>query len=155
MKKLTTEEFIEKARKVHGGKYDYSKVEYVNNSTKVCIVCSEHGDFWMRPKNHMRGDSCPICARKEVGVANSISHEEFIERVGVLYGGKYDYSKTNYERMHVKVCVICPIHGEFWVTPACIRCDFQVLAQRKICCVLVVWHKDKVRSSTAQPSQRL
>jgi len=118
MKKLTTEEFIEKARKVHGGKYDYSKVAYVNNSTKVCIVCPEHGEFWMRPKNHMRGDSCPTCARKEVGVANSISHEEFIERVGVLYEGKYDYSKTNYERMHVKVCVICPIHGEFWVTPA-------------------------------------
>lgn len=46
-KKLTTEQFIEKARLVHGDKYDYSKVEYINSDTKVCIVCPIHGEFWM------------------------------------------------------------------------------------------------------------
>ena len=45
-KKTTTEEFIERARKVHGDKYDYSKVEYINSRTKVCIICPEHGEFW-------------------------------------------------------------------------------------------------------------
>lgn len=45
-KKLTTEEFIEKARKIHGNKYDYSKVVYVNSQTKVCIICPIHGEFW-------------------------------------------------------------------------------------------------------------
>lgn len=45
MKKLTTEEFIERARKIHGNKYDYSKVNYVNAKTKVCIICPIHGEF--------------------------------------------------------------------------------------------------------------
>ena len=49
MKKLTTIDFIIRAKEVHGDKYDYSKVEYVNNKTKVCIICPEHGEFWQRP----------------------------------------------------------------------------------------------------------
>lgn len=56
-----TEEFIEKARKVHGDKYDYSKTEYVNNATKVCIICQAHGEFWQRPNDHLAGKGCPIC----------------------------------------------------------------------------------------------
>ena len=45
----TTEEWIASARKVHGDKYDYSKVDYVNKRTKVCIICPEHGEFWAKP----------------------------------------------------------------------------------------------------------
>ena len=58
----TTEQFIEKARQVHGDKYDYSKVEYVNSATKVCIICPEHGEFWQRPHNHLMGKGCCACA---------------------------------------------------------------------------------------------
>ena len=47
--------FIEKAKQIHGDKYDYSKVEYVNNRTKVCIICPEHGEFWQTPDNHLKG----------------------------------------------------------------------------------------------------
>lgn len=61
MKKLTREEFIEKARAIHGDKYDYSKVEYVNNSTKVCIICPVHGEFWQTPSKHIFGKGCPYC----------------------------------------------------------------------------------------------
>lgn len=46
--------FIEKAQKIHDSKYDYSKVEYKNNSTKVCIVCPIHGEFYQTPNNHLR-----------------------------------------------------------------------------------------------------
>ena len=53
MKKLTTEEFIAKARAIHGSKYDYSKVNYKNTRTKVCIICPEHGEFWMKPNDHL------------------------------------------------------------------------------------------------------
>ena len=56
------EEFIEKARKIHGDKYDYSKVNYINSSTKVCIICPEHGEFWQRPYCHIKGQGCPKCA---------------------------------------------------------------------------------------------
>ena len=61
MKKLTTEEFIKKARAVHGDKYDYSKVEYVGNKAKVCIICKEHGEFWQQASNHLKGAGCPKC----------------------------------------------------------------------------------------------
>ena len=53
MIKNTLENFIEKAKKIHGDKYDYSKVEYVNNRTKVCIICPEHGEFWQSPNKHL------------------------------------------------------------------------------------------------------
>ena len=52
MAKLTTEEFIAKAKAVHGDKYDYSQVEYVNNHTKVSIICPIHGVFRQRPLDH-------------------------------------------------------------------------------------------------------
>ena len=61
MKKVTTEDFIKKAREIHGDKYDYSKVNYVNNETPVCIICPEHGEFLQQPTNHLRGCSCPYC----------------------------------------------------------------------------------------------
>jgi len=51
MKKLTTEEFIKKAREVHGDKYDYSKVEYLNATTPVVIICPKHGEFKKKQRN--------------------------------------------------------------------------------------------------------
>lgn len=50
----TTEEFIAKARQIHGNKYDYSKVEYEKNDIQVCIICPIHGEFWQTPKNHLK-----------------------------------------------------------------------------------------------------
>ena len=60
-KKKTKEEFIAKAKLVHGDKYDYSKVDYVNRKTKVCIICSKHGEFWQTPNHHLSGCGCPKC----------------------------------------------------------------------------------------------
>lgn len=58
---MTTEEFIAKAKEVHGDKYDYSKVEYVSAHGKVCIICPKHGEFWQAPTSHICGRGCPIC----------------------------------------------------------------------------------------------
>lgn len=55
------EQFIDNSKKVHGDKYDYSKVEYVNSKTKVCIICSKHGEFWQLPSDHKRGCGCIRC----------------------------------------------------------------------------------------------
>ena len=60
-KKLTQEEFINRCIELYGKKYDYSKIEYVNNNTKVCIVCPIHGEFMTRPADFLRGVSCPKC----------------------------------------------------------------------------------------------
>lgn len=63
MKVKNTEDFIEKAKQINGDKYDYSKVEYKNTNTKVCIICPEHGEFQQTPKQHLTGQGCPFCGR--------------------------------------------------------------------------------------------
>ena len=62
MSKLTTEKFIARAKGVHGDRYDYSKVQYVNNKTKVCILCKKHGEFMQSPSMHLRGHGCAKCS---------------------------------------------------------------------------------------------
>ena len=122
---LTHKEFIEKSRQIHGDKYDYSKVEYINNSTKVCIICPEHGEFWQTPNDHLSKHGCPEC----VGLKKS-NTQKFIEKAKKIYNDKYEYSKVNYINNHTKVCIICPEHGEFWKTPnthlngqGCAKCN--------------------------------
>ena len=113
MKKLSTEEWIQKAKKVHGDKYDYSKVKYYNAHTKVCIICPIHGEFWQTPASHLMGNACPKCGGK-----TKLNTDKFIHRAKEIHGDKYDYSKVEYINATTKVCIICPIHGEFWQTPA-------------------------------------
>ena len=112
MKKLTRNDFINKANLIHNNKYDYSKVEYVNNSTKVCIICPEHGEFWQTPRNHLIGQGCPLC-----NGTFKLTNQEFIEKANLIHNNKYDYSKVKYVNNNTKVCIICPKHGEFWQTP--------------------------------------
>jgi hypothetical protein len=61
-RKSTAKEFIQKSRKQHGDKYDYSKVIYEHSWKKVVIVCNKHGEFSQKPVNHVRGRGCPKCA---------------------------------------------------------------------------------------------
>ena len=110
--KYTTEEFIAKAREVHGDKYDYSKVKYINNKTDVCIICPEHGEFYQKPSQHLQGHGCDKC-----GGTYKYTTEEFIAKAREVHGDKYDYSKVNYTNGKNEVCIICPEHGEFWQTP--------------------------------------
>lgn len=110
--KYTTEEFVNLAKDKHGEKYDYSKVNYVNAKTPVCVICKEHGEFWQLPTSHLGGCGCPACANHP-----QITTETFIERANKKHNGKYDYSRVVYKNMHTKVCIICPAHGEFWQEP--------------------------------------
>ena len=115
--KNTTESFIEKARKVHRDKYDYSKVEYKNNRTKVCIICPEHGEFWQKPDYHLSGCGCPKCGLATISTKIKKTQNEFIASAKNTHGERYDYSKVEYRGKDEKVCIICPEHGEFWQTP--------------------------------------
>ena len=117
MRRLTKEEFIDKAKKVHNDKYDYSKVEYINNKTKVCIVCPIHGEFWMKPNNHLLKQGCPKCGIETIRFSQRFTTQEFIKKAKEIHGDIYDYTKVNYINSKTKVCIICPIHGEFWQTP--------------------------------------
>ena len=117
-KQKTTEEFIEQAKQVHGDKYDYSKVEYVNNSTKVCIICPKHGEFWQSPNSHLQGNGCSKCGIKKMKKNRTLKNVDFLEKARKVHGHKYDYSKVNYTHSHKKICIICPKHGEFWQKPS-------------------------------------
>ena len=100
-----------------GDKYDYSKVEYKDNHTKVCIVCPIHGEFWQTPNSHLSGIGCKKCGINSRINKRKKSIEEFIKEAREIHGDKYDYSKVEYINNHTKVCIICPIHGEFWQIP--------------------------------------
>jgi hypothetical protein len=111
MKRLTTEQFIEKAKAVHGDKYDYSLVDYRNAKTKVKIICPEHGSFEQTPNNHLSGNNCPKCSDKKLNT------EEFIEKARNVHGDRYNYSIVVYNNKQTKVKIICPIHGDFEQRP--------------------------------------
>ena len=111
-KRKSNDEFIREAQSIHHNKYDYSKVEYTNNKTKVCIVCPEHGEFWQTPSDHLNGKGCPQCAGNI-----RCDKDVFIEKAKHIHNDRYDYSKVEYVNAHTKVCIICPEHGEFWQTP--------------------------------------
>lgn len=113
----TKEQFIADAKKVFGDYYDYSLVDYVNNNTKVKIICPVHGVFEQIPRSHISGRGCQKCARSVVGETLKHTTSEFVEMANKVHNNKYDYSKTKYIRMQDKVCIICKEHGEFWQTP--------------------------------------
>ena len=130
----TKENFVKKANKVHNGKYNYSKVGYINNKTKICIICPEHGEFWQTPHSHTQGARCPECANEATGERCRSSKEEFIEKSRKVHGDKYDYSKVEYVNDKTKVCIKCHEHGEFWQTPnghlqcqGCSKCNLSHL----------------------------
>lgn len=116
-KSITTEEFVKKAKAVHGDKYDYSKVEYVNAYTKVCIICPEHGEFWQRPNHHLKGCGCPECGVEKNAKNRTFNTEEFIKQANQIHKGLYIYTKVKYVNSRTKVCIICPEHGEFLQKP--------------------------------------
>lgn len=112
MRKLTTEQWIEKAKVVHGDKYNYSKVMYVGSKIKVTILCPVHGEFEQIPNSHLQGCGCILCAH-----SIKTTKEEFIAKSIELHGFKYDYSKMSFVDSITKVKIICPTHGEFEQTP--------------------------------------
>lgn len=61
---MSTDEFVRRARLIHGDRYDYGQVEYVRNDRKVCIICPIHGPFQQMPFKHLSGSGCshPECA---------------------------------------------------------------------------------------------
>lgn len=126
------DEFVERASKIHNGRYIYDKTKYVNAETKIPILCLEHGTFWMTPMNHLLGQGCPKCSGR------GLTTSEIVTMFREKHDDKYDYSKVVYNRMHEKVCIICPKHGEFWQTPSkhllgqgCPKCAIETRAEEK------------------------
>lgn len=110
--KSSEEIFITKSNLLHNNKYDYSLVEYINNKTKVKIVCPEHNEFEQSPAEHLKGSGCPRCANNY-----KLDTELFIEKAKKIHKNKYDYSKVNYINSYDKVLITCKKHGDFSQSP--------------------------------------
>ena len=113
MKKKTLDDFIKEAKKVHGDKYDYSKVEYINTMTKVCIICPKHGEFWQIPNSHLKGFGCIKCKNQQLSKNKTLSKEQFIEKANIVHNNKYDYTNSVFISTKHKVNILCEKHGEF------------------------------------------
>lgn len=105
--KITTDEYIKKVINIHGDLYDYSLTTYINNRTKIKIICSKHGEVYISPKMHLKGSKCQQCSN------NVPTNDEFIEMLKQRYNDTLDYSKVLYSGGRNKITLICPVHGEF------------------------------------------
>ena len=112
-RKKSQEEFIESSKKIHDDKFNYSKVNYIDSTTYVNIICNTCGcEFKQSPNSHLRGNGCPMC-----NPSHKMNTIEFIERSVNTHGNFYNYSKVNYINSKTDVEIICPIHGSFFQNP--------------------------------------
>jgi hypothetical protein len=112
-KKLTLDDFINRANKIHKNKYDYSLVNYKNSQSKIKIICPEHGVFEQIAATHLKGGNCLKCSYKNRNDSRKLNTKKFIKKATQIHGDKYDYSLTNYIGNINKVKIICPEHGVF------------------------------------------
>jgi very-short-patch-repair endonuclease len=111
-KKMDSLSFIEKSKEIHGLKYDYSLVDYKNNSTNVKIICQNHGIFEQKPSKHLIGRGCSKC-----GGSNVLTNEEFIMKAVSIHGDLYNYDLIDYKNAKTKVSILCKTHGVFYQKP--------------------------------------
>ena len=134
-KLITNKEYIEKAEKKYGKKYDYSKVNYINSRIKITIICKKHGEFVIKPLDHLRKE-CYKCA---FGIPNT---KEWIQKAIEIHGNKYNYSKVKYFNSKTKIIIKCNKHNnEFDIIPynhlkqkagGCVECKKSSKTQIKI-----------------------
>ncbi|MBI4649443.1 MAG: hypothetical protein HY738_23300 [Bacteroidia bacterium] len=109
---LDTKEFIERAKSIHGDKYDYNKTIYTNTKSKVEIICKEHGSFWQSAGGHLNGYKCKKCSGN-----HRPSTVEFIDKANFIHKNYYTYNKVEYKSAHKPVTITCKLHGDFQQTP--------------------------------------
>lgn len=114
-KSCTLEQVIDKFKAVHGDKYIYDKVKYIDNKTKVIVTCPKHGDFQITPSNHKQGNGCSECGNLTIKEKRTKSLAQFIidaenihkdEKGAPLYRySEFSYTKTSaVGKIHCKRC---------------------------------------------------
>lgn len=112
--KLTTEEFLKRAKDIHGNQYEYKDdFVYENSHSYIDIRCKEHGWFEQKSYSHLNGQGCIHCGNKNSGRKRTNNFDDVIDRLNSIHDNFYDYSKLTYRVMKDKVDVVCPNHGTF------------------------------------------
>lgn len=110
MRKLTTDEFIERSNTLFNNEYNYDKTVYIDAKTKCVITCKIHGDFLCTPSNHLKGRGCPKCRYVKSASKNRSNLQEIIQRANEIHCNKYDYSKikeSDYQNNRTKLPIVC------------------------------------------------
>ena len=116
---IDTSVAIQEGRNLHGDKYDYTLLEYVNYQTPLKIICPEHGLFEQKYQKHCKlGRGCQKCGAIKGAISQSFTREIFIKKANLIHNNFYDYSKVVYINNHTRIIIGCPIHGDFFTTPA-------------------------------------
>lgn len=110
---ITTDKFIERARKKHGSRYDYSSTKYQAMNLPITVTCAVHGDFSQLADNHLRSGGCNKCAYVQRYKNTRHTPERFIEKATSIHKNYYDYSSADYINDNSIVTITCPVHGEF------------------------------------------
>lgn len=114
-KKLTTEQFIERARAVHGDTYTYLS-EYTGSRDLISITCPTHGVFNVRAYSHLEGSRCHKCDVEQRAKSNTLTNEQFLLKAKQKHGDKYTYPAT-YVHSNQSLEITCPRHGTFSQLP--------------------------------------
>lgn len=112
---MTTDMFVEKAKKIHNNKYDYSKSVYTGCFEKILIICPFHGEFNQISTYHLCGNGCRQCFIEKIKNNHKLklSQDEFIRKATEKHSNKYIYDKTIYTKIVSSIIITCPIHGDF------------------------------------------
>jgi hypothetical protein len=112
------EKFTEDARKVHGDKYDYSRVETPTSKNPIEIGCPVHGWFKQQVVVHLRGNGCNDCGNESSSKKQSMTTEQCIGRFREVHGYNYEYPDFEYKGWDSKILAVCLTHGPWETTTA-------------------------------------
>ncbi|MET2951772.1 hypothetical protein ABXV18_27205 [Vibrio owensii] len=116
--RVTVEDFLSQATKIHSGKYDYSNVTFTATTQRGEFYCPVHKTaFSQRFSDHMKGSGCPLCGRERTTAHNKSNTEKFIKKASLVHGEKYCYDSVVYVQSDAKVTITCSKHGDFDQSP--------------------------------------
>lgn len=109
-KKMNNSEFVERANRVHNGRYSYHECEFKNYKTPVLIKCRIHGSFTQRADSHLSGAGCPSCGAQ----CKSLTWDEVLLKAFDTHGARYKYDQNAYLLNTTMLKITCSSHGVFW-----------------------------------------
>lgn len=118
LQRKSKDQFITQATELHKGKYNYDKVQYVNDTTKITITCKVHGDFIQQAGAHLQGNGCKSCGIT-LGKEKQKHSEETLNNVKLPQGISIDFA--NYSNFKGKLPGFCTTHGKFTTSLAVIK----------------------------------
>lgn len=110
MRSLPLTEFLRRARKIHGDRYQYNVRTYQSATAKMTIICPLHGSFRQSPFNHLKGHRCNKCASQIAGDKNALSESQVMERLARIHGQRFRVI-GEYKRLNTPTQVLCTACG--------------------------------------------